>query len=379
MENNPFGIALANGTVTLRDNTIINNNVGIALYSPNAATTINYNNIFSNSQNIVLEPNTPSNYNATYNWWGTTDTNAINQTIFDSKDNFNLGTVTFVPFLTASNSQATPNPNDVPPTPSQSTPTNPQFTLNPTSGPVGATVLITGTGYSPNEPATFIVGGNEMFAPAITADANGNINGNTTVPYLATGTYQIVSYDASGKTASANFVVTNGTSQTPAPHYTITITHVGSGTVSPTDGQYSINASLTLTATPASNYAFMCWLQNGTLLSSSNPYNYATTNNYVITAVFYDPSSKASATPTPTPASSSSGSGDNNASPTPTSSVSVNPTATATTNPTSTPLSTPSVPELTLLSIVPLLAIALFVAIQQRRRKINQPQQTGSQ
>ncbi len=52
--------------------------------------------------------------NATYNWWGTTETQTIDQTIHDNKDDFNLGTVNYAPILTA------PNPQ----TPSISTPTN---------------------------------------------------------------------------------------------------------------------------------------------------------------------------------------------------------------------------------------------------------------
>jgi hypothetical protein len=44
--------------------------------------------------------------NATYNWWGTTNTQAINQTIYDFKYDFELGVGTFVPFLTAPNPEA---------------------------------------------------------------------------------------------------------------------------------------------------------------------------------------------------------------------------------------------------------------------------------
>ena len=39
------------------------------------------------------------NVDATNNWWGITDTQTINQTIYDSKIDTHLGTVTFVPFL----------------------------------------------------------------------------------------------------------------------------------------------------------------------------------------------------------------------------------------------------------------------------------------
>ena len=93
---------------------------------------------------------------------------------------------------------------------------NPKLTLSPTSGAVGSTVYITGTGYSPNEPATFLVG-NQAFANATYSDANGKISTNTTVPNLLAGSYTILSYDASGKTTSAAFTVTGGGTATPIP------------------------------------------------------------------------------------------------------------------------------------------------------------------
>ena len=71
-------------------------------------------NIYSSSKESV---------NAAYNWWGTTDTQAISQKIYDNKNDFHLGTVTFEPFLTAPNPEApdvsyvptpTPSPTDSP-------------------------------------------------------------------------------------------------------------------------------------------------------------------------------------------------------------------------------------------------------------------------
>ncbi len=62
----------------------------------------------------------------------------INQTIHDSKNNFNLGTVDFVPFLNAPNAQATPNISHTAPVPTASpvgpTPTPPPApsSTNPT-------------------------------------------------------------------------------------------------------------------------------------------------------------------------------------------------------------------------------------------------------
>jgi len=111
-----INIALASrfdvGTVTptILNNTISNNSVGIYVYQSNFGTspTITYNNIHDNSDyNIQLAEYTENDVNATYNWWGTTDTQAINQTIFDFKNDFNLGKVNFIPFLSE------PNPEEM--------------------------------------------------------------------------------------------------------------------------------------------------------------------------------------------------------------------------------------------------------------------------
>jgi parallel beta-helix repeat protein len=87
---------------TIRNNTIAENSVGFNIRN-SPSPTIENNNIFDNLEyNIYLE-DSDSAINATYNWWGTTDISSINQTIRDFKNDFNLGTVTFVPFLTEPN------------------------------------------------------------------------------------------------------------------------------------------------------------------------------------------------------------------------------------------------------------------------------------
>ena len=102
--NNAKGIAMGyNAKPVIRNNTITNNSDGI--YCPTKASTINYNNIQNNS-NYNLFMGSKDNINATYNWWGTTDTQTINQTIYDFKKDFGLGKVTFVPFLTEPNPEA---------------------------------------------------------------------------------------------------------------------------------------------------------------------------------------------------------------------------------------------------------------------------------
>jgi len=133
----------------IRNNTLVNNVNAISVpgylrssYSPQ----IYWNNIYNNSDysiNLYTDETHPtSNVNATYNWWGTTDVQTINQRIHDNADDYNLGSVNFVPFLTEPNSQVVPDITISIPTPSSNptphlsgtTSQNPTATLNQPSG-----------------------------------------------------------------------------------------------------------------------------------------------------------------------------------------------------------------------------------------------------
>jgi len=143
------GIVVRNGgsesvptTPFIEDNTITNNNLGITIGSQGSqaiSPIILNNNIYGNQKyNFYLNQIT---YNVTVsnNWWGTTDTQAIGQTIYDYKNNFNLGNVSFIPFLSASDPLApaqTYNPN---PTPTPSPSPTPTPTTTPTSTPAPTT------------------------------------------------------------------------------------------------------------------------------------------------------------------------------------------------------------------------------------------------
>jgi hypothetical protein len=125
------GISITGGTATIQNNTI-NSAIGISISGSNLQLTIIYNNIVSNSYTISLA--TQSNINATYNWWGTTDAQAINQSIYDFKNDFNLGKVNFIPILNEPNSEATPSLSTLPQntqTPSPSTTATPTSTYTP--------------------------------------------------------------------------------------------------------------------------------------------------------------------------------------------------------------------------------------------------------
>ena len=132
LNNNGCGIFIeagnsdsaSNENLLIEANLIANNVIGINVQRDDgiAKPTIRNNNIYNNGSN--LNWGLPTNVDASDNWWGTTNELAINQSIYDFKNDFNLGTVTFTPFLTAPNIQApsvntpltTPNPSASPPT-----------------------------------------------------------------------------------------------------------------------------------------------------------------------------------------------------------------------------------------------------------------------
>ncbi len=130
--NNKCGISVGGGTV--EGNTITGNKVGIQCAG---SASIVHNNIYGNTQYSVYLTGS-SNVDASGNWWGTTDTQAISQSIYDSKSDFTLGTVTYTPILNQPSSEAPSSPL-VPvtlPTPTPQT-TSPQSTatFHPTATP----------------------------------------------------------------------------------------------------------------------------------------------------------------------------------------------------------------------------------------------------
>ena len=100
--NNNIGI-IAGGTV--ENNALVNNGIGIQILSSPLSANITNNNILGSTQyNAAILCNT--NIDLSNNWWGTTDTQAINQTIRDFKNDFNLGVVSFIPILNQPNTVA---------------------------------------------------------------------------------------------------------------------------------------------------------------------------------------------------------------------------------------------------------------------------------
>jgi hypothetical protein len=97
--NNLNGIS--GGNAVIDSNSIVHNQIGI--YNPLAGTTIHGNNIVGNSVNSIT---TAVDIDASLNYWGTTDFDAVNQTIYDYYDDQQWGKVTFTPILNAANPDA---------------------------------------------------------------------------------------------------------------------------------------------------------------------------------------------------------------------------------------------------------------------------------
>jgi parallel beta-helix repeat protein len=186
-------------TPIIRNNTIVKNSVGInVLDSP--SPTIEFNNIYDNNEySVYLYSGSGSNIDATYNWWGTTDTQAINQTIRDYHEDFTLGEVSFVPFLTQLNPKA---------------PTIPTFTITASAG--------TGGSISPSGSVSVTYGDDQTFT--VTPDSGYQIASVLMDGVPATAPYTFVNVVADGHTISATFEQIPTPSPSPSPSPTPTPT-----------------------------------------------------------------------------------------------------------------------------------------------------------
>jgi hypothetical protein len=143
--NDTVGIEDYSNSPYIANNTIVNSEKAIFLSSytfdrgaqPQA---IKYNNFVANHYNVYVEAKDSSKtVNMQDNYWGTTDTSTISQSIYDYKNDQTLAKINFTPFLT---SPATaPDFSNLiiysPPTPTATPTPNPTYTAspNPTSTP----------------------------------------------------------------------------------------------------------------------------------------------------------------------------------------------------------------------------------------------------
>jgi parallel beta-helix repeat protein len=117
IKDNTNGIYLRSDedTPIIKDNTFTGNTVGI--FNPSYEATITGNSFIDNTQYAIRAGSDAVNVKD--NWWGTTDRAVIAEKIYDSNDDFSLGTVVYQPML----NQANPNSPDPNMCPSQSTST----------------------------------------------------------------------------------------------------------------------------------------------------------------------------------------------------------------------------------------------------------------
>jgi hypothetical protein len=292
-------------SILIQNNTITKNGVGLQVSSDSNRTVIQYNNLFDNKQ-YDFGISTSYNIYTNNNWWGTVEISKIEDRIDDYTFNFNYGNVTYQPILSEMNEAA----------PSVSI-----FTVK--------AVASSGGTITPSGIINLTYG--DTLSLSLRAVSGSHVesvtvNGSScTGGYFSCSEYSVNFYYGSGECDFTPISASYTVEVTFAPQHsmtTIRMTHVGEGIVSPADGSSTVElgSTLLLSATPAKDYAFMCWLENGVLLSNSNPYNYTVTSANTITAVFYDPVAKDTPIVTPTPA----------------------PTATPTPSPTVTPITTPT-------------------------------------
>jgi hypothetical protein len=126
---NDFGVQIGDtesglslgSPVYLLQNSIAGNRIGIHVklffLSAGGELFINSNNIYSNvdySFQVAAVSGIYDEYNATYNWWGTTNTTIIDRLIYDFYDDFTLGEVIYLPLLNQSNADAPTIPSVAP-------------------------------------------------------------------------------------------------------------------------------------------------------------------------------------------------------------------------------------------------------------------------
>jgi hypothetical protein len=137
----------SNLTLSITNNTVTNNAVGFYV-GEGQPKQISFNNIYGNTLSVKLIADNSVDFSS--NWWGTIDPQAISQSIYDYNDDFNLGTVNYIPFLTATNPYAMPNQNAPIPTANTSaspTPITPEYPSIPLAIIMLAIVAIAIVGY----------------------------------------------------------------------------------------------------------------------------------------------------------------------------------------------------------------------------------------
>jgi hypothetical protein len=250
--NNSYGIELKEqqgskpNSPVIINNTITNNTVGIYITWIGLAAPqpeILNNNIYGNS-NYNIEISVPTDENATYNWWGTNSTQQISQTIYDYYDDFNLGIVTYAPFLTAPNTDAPTYVNASTGFGGSITPSgiirvnygdNQSFTIKPNTGYYTTEVYVNGTSVG-----------------AVSSYFVQNINGATTISATFAPNPTPTPKPTPSPTTSPTPTPSPTASPTPTPTAPSTSTATSAPTPSPTASPKATPTSLaTAQSTPS--------------------------------------------------------------------------------------------------------------------------------
>jgi hypothetical protein len=111
-----LSIAGSQSNFIIQNNTIEGSSTGLKIESSmTGSLTMAFNNI-ENISEYLIYCGSAKGFSVANNWWGTTNQSTINAAIYDFKNDFNIGTVSFTPYLTAPNPAAplipssTPNP-----------------------------------------------------------------------------------------------------------------------------------------------------------------------------------------------------------------------------------------------------------------------------
>ncbi len=227
---------------------IYNNDIGIQVYSMSSENCEIANcSLYENHSYQIKSSvsNKQFNINAINNWWGTTNEQEIVESLYDFYDNFNLNKIIFKPYLlgpvstysltiNATNGSVTKSPD--------------QATYNS-----GSSVILTATpspGYSFTGWSGDATGSTNPLT--VTMDANKTITAN----------FQIIQYTVSTSSNPANGGTTSGA------------------------GMYNAGQSATVTATPALNFHFVNWTENGSQISSNSSYSFTVNSNRTLVANF---------------------------------------------------------------------------------------------
>lgn len=92
-KNSGKGINFRDSAVTLIDNIIRDNRVGIFLFEKPGESIVSRNNLYRNGINLQLGDFFADDIDLAGNWWGTSDPLQIGQTIYDQDDDEELGRV----------------------------------------------------------------------------------------------------------------------------------------------------------------------------------------------------------------------------------------------------------------------------------------------